>query len=51
MTLEENSWRCRRMGMPLEGSKSPEEAVWMERWMEEVEVKDQATDHFTLGRN
>ena len=33
------------------GGKSPEEAVWMDRWMEEVEVKGQAPDHFTHGIN
>ena len=26
------------------GGKSPEEAVWIDRWMEEVEVKKQAGD-------
>jgi hypothetical protein len=49
--LDEISWRWRRMEKPHEGAKSPEESVWMNRWMEEVEVKGQAPDHFTHGIN
>jgi len=39
---KETSWRWRRMEKPHEGGKSQEEAVWMDRWMEEVEVKKRA---------
>ena len=40
--LEETSWRWWRMEKRHAGGKSPEEAMWMDRWMEEVEVKGQA---------
>jgi hypothetical protein len=39
------------MEKPHKGGKSPEEAVWMDRRMEEVEAKVQAPDHFTHGIN
>jgi len=48
---KETSWRWWRMKKRHAGGKSPEEAVWMDRWMEEVEVKGQAPDHFTHGIN
>jgi hypothetical protein len=38
------------MVKPFEGSKGPDEAVRMERWTEEVEVKGRSSDHFAHGR-